>query len=100
MDHQDIAAFKELPAHNICKGNLPIREYRKSRTYEVELLLNPSLSTFQICAIRGTYKNQLDWEVIGTLGGWLYSPQQSIIAITSCPSQTKKQIKLKGTGII
>ena len=46
MNHQDVAACTELPAHKICKENLPVNENGKFRTCEAELLLNPSLSTF------------------------------------------------------
>ena len=38
----------ELPAYNICKGNLPVNEHGKFKTCEAELLLNSSLFTFQI----------------------------------------------------
>ena len=100
MNHRDVAACTELLAYKICKGNLPVNENGKFRTCEAELLLNPSLSTFQICNIQVTYENQFDWSLIESLGGWLYSLQKPTIAITTCPNQAKNQITLKGTGII
>ena len=100
MNHRDVAACTELLAYKICKGNLPVNENGKFRTCEAELLLNPSLSTFQICNVQVTYEDQFDWSLIESLGGWLYSLQEPTIAITTCPNQVKHQITLRGTGII
>ena len=69
MNHRDVAACTELPAYKISKGNLPVNENGKFRTCEAELLLNPSLSTFQICNVQVTYEDQFDWSLIESLGG-------------------------------
>ena len=100
MNHRDVAACTELPAYKNCKGNLPINENGKFRTCKTELLLNPSLSAFQICNVQMTCENQFDWNLIESIGGWLYSLQQPTIAITTCPNQANNQITLIGTSII
>ena len=100
MIHRDVAACTQLPAYQICKGNLPVNENGKFRTCEAELLLNPSLSIFQICNVQKTYENQFEWSLVESLGGWLYSLQEPTNAITTCPYQVNNQITSKGTGII
>ena len=99
MNNRDVAACTELAAYKICKGNLCVNENGKFRTCEAELLLNPSLSTFQICNVQVTYEDQFDGSLIESLGRWLYSLQEPNIAITTCPNQANNQITLKGTGI-
>ena len=100
MNHQDVAACTELSSCRICKRNLPINENGKFRTCEAELLLSPSLSTFRICDVQITYKDQLDWKLLSTLGGWLYSLQEPIIATIVCLHQNSNQTELRGTGIV
>ena len=84
----------------ISSKDQPINENCKFRTCESELLLNPSLSTFQNCDVWVIYTNQLDWKLIDTLGAWLYALQEPTLAATTCLNQDNKQINLKETGII
>ena len=100
MNHRDVAACTELSPCRICKRNLPINENGKFRTCEAELLLSPSLSTFRICDVQITYKDQLDWKLLGTLGGWLYSLQEPITATIVCLHQSSNQTELRGIGIV
>ena len=60
----------------------------------------PSLSTFRICDVQITYKDQLDWKLLSTLGGWLYSLQEPTIATIVCLHQSSNQTELRGTGIV
>ena len=100
MNHQEVLACKKLPDHSSCKGNLPSNKIAKSRTCKGELLLNPTLSTFKICDIQGSYKNQSDWKLIETVSGLLYSLEKPALVTVACLSQPNNQTELKGTGII
>ena len=83
----------------ICKGNLPIHEVARHKTYESEVLLQPSTEAFKICTIQVTYKPRPAWTAIKTLSAWLYSIPAEIPAEVESNVE-RRGIKLSGIGLV
>ncbi|XP_043481305.1 uncharacterized protein LOC122510598 [Leptopilina heterotoma] len=96
----ELDSCKQTTDYLLCQNSLPIYEIRSQPSCEVQLLLNPTNEILRNCKIQLEYQEEDHWIKLKTLGGWLYSIQNSTTINIRCNSKTSSKITIQGLGLM